>query len=78
MDEKSAMDRETSQLVQCELIFCNMSEVHRFQLSQLTVCRQKLGTILENNPFGIPICSFGVWDCSHYKENPEKLVIICT
>ena len=67
MDEKSAMDRETSQLVQCELIFCNMSEVHRFQLSQLTVCRQKLGTILENNPFGIfyvqpnlPICSFGV------------------
>ena len=27
MDEKSAMERETSQLVQCELIFSDMSEV---------------------------------------------------
>ena len=72
MDEKSAMERETSQLVQCELFFSDLSDVRRFQLSQLTTCRQKF---LENNPFGIfyaqpnlPICSFGVWDCSHYKK----------
>ena len=53
MDEKSEMEQETSQLVQCELIFSDMSEVRRFQLSQLTTYRQKLGTILENYPFGI-------------------------